>query len=284
MSKIKYRSALALLIISLIVLLAFSIVVKAEGDLITLLHEKLISLGVPVEEIIITQRLPLQIEIILQSDDDIHMSEEVIRYKQLTFHEALLAHRFGLKVAATTVVIQNSKGDVLDWEQIYVNDKSPSRQPSFEGPILDQGKVEEIFMRKLQLGDMKLKKLNIQKGAGTNQESRTITIELVAPNLEVANYSIPNFMGSLHYTIRKANQEGARLSICRVLITDGSGKILLDYIYDVEIGRQSWKMSDGLTNDWFPHPDEKKDATPAATSTPWTPSPPFNSPLPTPRP
>jgi len=285
MHRIKNLGMIALLSALLITFVVSITVTKAEGDLVSVLHEKLVSLGIPVEEITITKRFPLQIEILLHANkDDIQLTEEFIRYKQQTFHEAMLAHRFGLKVDATTVVIRNERGEVIDWEQIYVNDKSPSQQPSFEGPVLDQKKTEELFTQELQLGEMKLKTLNIQFGAGTDRSVRTVTIELVAPHIEAANQSISNFIGSLQYAIREANQKGARISVCRVLITDEYGKMLLMYSYDVEIGRQSWKMSNGVTNDWFPHPYEKQEMTPVATSTPWTPPPPFDSPLSTPTP
>ena len=271
----------------LIIFVASIAVTKAEGDLIFVLREKLVSLGVPVEKISITKRFPLQIEILLRANDDkTELTEEFIHYKQQTFHEAMLAHRFGLKVNATTVVVRNKRGDIIDWERIYVNDKSPSQQSSFEGPVLDQKKTEELFRQELQLGNMRLKTLRIQAGAGTDRSVRTAIIELVAPNLESANQSISNFIGSLQYTVRKANQKGARISVCKVLITDENGEMLLDYLYDVEIGRQSWKMSKGVSDDWFPHPYKKRNITPVATPTPWTPPPPppFDSPLSTPTP
>ena len=285
MHRIQNLGMIALLSALLITFVVSITVTKAEGDLISVLHEKLVSLGIPVEEITISKRFPLQIEILLRTHNgDTQLTEEFIRYKQQTFHEAMLAHRFGLRVDATTVVIRNERGDIVDWEQIYVNDRGPSRQPPFEGPVLDQKKTEELFTQELQLGEMKLKRLSIQFGAGSDRSVRTVTIELVAPDIEAANRSISNFIGSLQYVIREANQKGARISVCRVLITDENGRKLLDYVYDVEIGRQSWKMSNGVTNDWFPHPYEKQEMNPVATSTPWTPPPPFDSPLATPTP
>jgi len=277
---------LALFSALLIIFVASIAVTKAEGDLIFVLREKLLSLGVPVEEISITKRFPLQIEILLRANDgDTELTEEFIHFKQQTFHEVMLAHRFGLKVNALTVVVRNERGDVIDRERIYVNDKGPSQQSSFEGPVLDQKKTEELFRQELQLGKMKLKTLRIQAGAGTDKSVRTAIIELVAPDIESANQSISNFIGSLRHTIRKANQKGARISVCKVLITDENGEILLDYLYDIEIGRQSWKMSKGVSEDWFPHPYKKRRITPAVTSTPWTPPPPpFDSPLSTPTP
>ena len=116
---------------------------------------------------------------------------------------------------------------------------------------------------------MTVDELTVTTGAGSDQDVQSLsTAHLTTPNLQTANRAIPSFIGSLKSRLGKVNQESdySLVAICRLWIQDSSGSVLLDYLYDLQLGKETWGMAQGVTQDWFPHPYGSP--TPTSTSTP----------------
>lgn len=76
-----------------------------------------------------------------------------------------------------------------------------------------------------------------------------------APDLESANKALPRLMRELPLLVNRLNgEQGASISVIKVDLKDAQGRLLLKYMYDLELETENWWQADGLSRDWFPHP------------------------------
>jgi hypothetical protein len=86
-----------------------------------------------------------------------------------------------------------------------------------------------------------------------------LTIKLFAPDIATANQVISSFMFSLQAMFQAEDnfnkRHGTQITTVVLVLNDrSSGENLLNYSLDVLTAHETWRMSDELTKDWFPHP------------------------------
>ena len=263
MKRINWISLKLLLITgitSIGILLTFLVVrASVQNDMVTDLNERLTQQGVPVQSITVQSRIPFQIEIVLETfSDATRITPEDSWHKHLAFREAALSYRFGFRLHSFTLVLVNAQGETVDWDQTYLHPESPSQQPFLSDPSkLDNDATEQLVLEQLDFYGTTVDELKVSTGAGVRNDVQTLEIRLSAPDLLAANKAIPGFMASLFSLLYDINDESeaTQIAICRVWIVDDTDQILLRYLYDLEVGRHTWGIADGVTKDWFPHPE-----------------------------
>ncbi|MFZ2095111.1 MAG: hypothetical protein WAV05_00605 [Anaerolineales bacterium] len=281
------------LIIPVIIVLLISafvvLEVRAQEELVNELTTRLDQLGVPVKSITIDDRIPFKITITILSIAD--NTDNDMWNKHMAKREASLAHKFGLNLESFILIMVSPQGDILDWSQIFLNQQYSYayRQFSSGNKNLDNITTKSILNQQLNFKGMTVDELQVTTGAGSEQDVQTVLIRLSASNIQTANQAIPGLIGSLKAELNKVNQESdySMIAICRLWILDTNGDVLLDYLYDLEMGSETWGLAPGITDSWFPHPLETIAPTfeptvtppgyppPYAGSTPIEPYPPY---------
>lgn len=259
-----------IVVISIVLVTLAAIQVNAQDQSVTDLVTRLKQWGVPVKDITLLSRVPFRIGIVLQSSSNSQsLAPDDPWFMQLTRREATLAYRIGMKVNSYSLTVLNTKGETISSGQAYIYPGDPSQQLiSTAVSKLNNAATRRIIMDRLQFGGMSLDKLDVISDTIPSDNGQILLIQLSAPDLSTANGSLTTFLGSLFKTLSTINDEqGTRLVLCRVRLVDHTGNVLLSYVKDIETGQEQWSAVKGLTNEWYPHPQE-------------TPS--NNSPIPTP--
>lgn len=103
---LKFIFLLSLAIIVIGFLGFLTINVKGQDQSATDLSERLKLKGVPIKDIIVTNRLPYQVDIVIQStSENSALSMDDVWYMQLTRREATLAYRIGMKLNLSLIHI-----------------------------------------------------------------------------------------------------------------------------------------------------------------------------------
>ncbi len=234
--------------------------VWAQEDLVTELNHRFIQLGVPVKDVVVANRLPFQITIILQSNTtgDQRTAEDASN-EYLAEREATLAHKFGLNLDSFIITLVNKQGKEINWSEIFLDPRyiNKIRQFSSANKHLDNQATETLLKDQLDFQGLAVDELTVTTGVGSEQDVQSVSIRLSAPSLEATNRAIPDLIGSLMNRLKKINRESdsTLVAVCRLWILDSTGNILLSYLYDLELESQTWGMAPGVTNDWFPHPE-----------------------------
>ncbi len=265
----------------IILLLIFSVFrVKAQGDLVNELDARLIQLSVPIKSITLDSRIPFQITIVLQSNSlNEQRTNEDAANEYLTEREAMLAHKFGLSLESYVLILINSKGDTIDWAQQFINNQYTYFNPQFlsTSKKLNNQATKTFLIENLDFKGLILDELKVTTGVGSEKNVQTLSIRLLSQDIQTANNIIPDLIGSLIEGLNKVNQESdySMVALFRLWIVDKTGIILLDYIYDFELGKQTWGMAPGVTTDWFPQPMPTWFPSPTPSTTPPGYPPPF---------
>lgn len=224
--------------------------VNAQQDVAGYLEARLQRLGVPVIEIKTIQDFPLQIEVTLQSASDgvTGVPEDPI-YLLLLDREMVLARQKGYfidrfirrTIGVTGEQISYSETRVKIFENIFL-DSSPSQ-------VSDTETAREITSD-MRLFGLSVAEMNISSENGL----QSLFMNVVSPSIESANTALPEFMKSLRPTIDRTNEKGSHIVIFRLELRDAGGKILLNYIRDLQLSSERWWMDEKLTTNWFSIP------------------------------
>ncbi len=249
-------SSLATIGLSLVLLF---VRVNAQNEIVATLTERLTKQEVPIKDITVQNRIPLQIEIVLQSSSSgATRSHKDFWYKHLAWREATLAYRLGLRLHRFTLILLNTQGEILSWDQIYLYpDDLVHHSLSPDSSELDNKATEELVADRINLYGMSLDSTRVSTGVGGYDDVQMLTIQLSVQDIPIANRALVQFMPSLRPLLENVNAEpGTRIAICRIELVDSQDELVLEYLWDLEIGRHTWHMADSLTRDWFPHPPE----------------------------
>ncbi len=256
---IKFKLLLSIAIIVIGFLGFLTINVKGQDQSATDLSERLKLKGVPIKDIIVTNRLPYQVEIVIQStSENSALSMDDVWYMQLTRREATLAYRIGMKLNNYTLIVINQKGEKISWEQnfLYPGDSSQNL-PSVGQSMLDNTATREVFMSKLNFSGMNLDILSVDTEITPGDYGQIVNIQLSTPSLATANQHLLPFLGSLSKVLDTINADyGTRVVLCHFRLLDDKGNILLDFVQDVETHMKQWSAIKGLTQEWYPHPQD----------------------------
>jgi hypothetical protein len=278
MTFIKRFSKKMLLIPPILIILILSILfvleVRAQEDLISTLETHLRESGIQVKSISIDSRIPLQITITLQSTTEgEHRTQQDVWDEFLTEREAALAHKFGLQLDSLTLVLINQHGELLDWSLRSLNPRDfplAYKQFSAGNKTLNEQATAALLRQELNFDGLTVGELSVTRGIGSEQDVQSVSIQLIASSLNAANRTIPNITGFLSQKLDQINQESnySMVAVIYLEIIDENGNNLLTYIYDVQLGKQTWGMAPGITTDWFPQPAPTWSPTAKVTSTP----------------
>lgn len=173
-------------------------------------------------------------------------------FSNLVSRTANLAHRRGLNIGAISQIVLNAQGEKISRGTEVVKELEEI-DSLFDPPQeVDDDTAAALLRQNLSLHGMALEKLDVSLDS---YEYRWVTFDLRVADMETANNVFPEFLGNMHKSIRELNTgQDTKITICRINISTTDGELLLRYINDLQMGRQSWWQAEGFTMDWFPHP------------------------------
>jgi hypothetical protein len=229
---------------------------RNQQNIITDLTTNLINQGVPIISITTTNDSRWEpstvIQCVLQStstDDELAPMDPT--YSNVVGHAINLAQKIGLNVGAISTIFVNAEGKVLTKTTRRIKDKSLIIS-KFEQP--GELSVNEMInlMDDVPMLGMAITELN---AVPTQEGLFKCRYDIEAESLEMANENVPTLMPQILKKINELNLTfQAGIFAYQIYLTDKNGDILLQYINDVQLGRESWWQSDSLTKEWFPHP------------------------------
>ncbi|HSQ26792.1 MAG TPA: hypothetical protein VLM80_06675 [Anaerolineales bacterium] len=276
-------------LIALVALIYFALSLRPQANDLQSLQERLQQLNIPVKSLTVTKQTPLEIELTLNSSGSVgRLSESDMLNRFLAVREVELAYlHYDLPVKSYRLMLVIPEGDVVYDSTIFLNDDLPSQDLKPAPPAtVDDARAKEILENELDLNGLRLSSLAAFPDFSTWDNSKFFTLLLStgASAENTNNLQIGQFIASLRHQIEDLNQLYAmRIVIMHVRIQDEDDRLLVDYLEDFEIGKQSsWDYVEG----WYPQPAPAVGAEPRATFTPLplptsTPNPDPGTPLPT---
>ncbi len=212
------------------------------------LKNKLGQLGVPVNQIVVLQDSPLEIEVTIQSlstnekfapDDfvNIHM---VVR-------ESVFASDKGYPINGLSKIVVNMEGKQINKGWIKIEPESMYRRlaPS----QLTETSTANLLNKKL--AEYGMSKINGKILALDESQA----LDLYLPNLskEETNLTMLSIKDSLGILTEDMNSQGAGISFVKLRITNESGETLLNFLSDWQFSTEGWWVADGINIDsWLP--------------------------------
>ena len=228
-----------------------------QDEVIQSLEVRLSEHGVPFADVSISQRLPLKIKIKLQSESsDERRTLDDLWFTHLAFREAALSHRLGFDLEALEIVYVNRFGKQIFWEQINLGGDELNSEGFKAEKALDHARTRSQVIEGLKTYSLILEEVDLFDFRGPSGKYQLLELFLSVEDIESANQSIPQFMPAFKLLVKNLNWTGeAQITLARIhLNQSGADKLLLDYIWDVELGTETWREADDLTQDWYPHP------------------------------
>jgi hypothetical protein len=255
--------AALLALVALIAIISFAVSVRPEVSAQAdsqALEERLIKLGIPVRNITITNKDPIQLEVfLLSSSTEEKTNNEDLWHRYLAERELNLAYlNVGLPVKSFRIVLQPENGKNLYDSTVFLYPDMPSQQLA-KKPVssLSNDQTKDAIEQNLDLYDLKLISLDVPSGYTEVTQEQMVSMELSTnTNSDTLNSpKLDEFIMNLRQQIEKINaQYGTSIVVVRAQIKDLEDKLLVDYMTDLEIGGQSSWVADGINANWFPRP------------------------------
>ncbi len=245
------KSTLRILVVLFLIVITLGVYtqVRAQGEVVDYVGQKLKQKNVPVSEITLLQKLPISLQVVIKSKSDGEKAapDDPININ-LVRREIILANHHGYFVRRFVIVLLSNKGKPMAKVEhsTEIADLVIDTQPS----KLTDAETLDRLTDKINLYGMSLSSLDISSFDGL----QTVNIYLSVPSIDTANQALPQFMPFLPLLLEDINSQGAQIVNCRLELRDQTGDLLLNYILDLQLRGQNWWMADNLTQDWFPHP------------------------------
>ncbi len=219
-----------------------------QESVVEYLKSKLDQLGVPVDNIVVLQDVPLEIEVTIRSlgTDDKGAPEDSINV-HMVFRESMFAADRGYRINGLTTIVLNMKG-----EQVYkgwIKIEPELMYHKIDPPRLAEAATASLLSEKLaQYG------LSRIDGAVISAEGfQTLNLYASGISKEDAALVIPPSKDGLHHLTQDLNSQGAGIALAILKLSNETDEPLLVYFFDLQFGTEGWWVVDGINIDsWYP--------------------------------
>jgi hypothetical protein len=221
------------------------------------LSDRLVEQDVLVKTVLVNSIDPFQLEVILLRPDDPPLTQyQYLRAKYLTRWEATQLNRERYILNSYIVNVIDENGETISWEQTYLYPETQVEANTEEQEvIMSESQAEDYIRQGLDYRHFQIIDLDIVSESRSGQLIHTLVMKLSSQNLGDLNLDLPFWMPELRLFLADLNKQHiSEIDVCWLEIVSSEGAILLDYIYDLDLTQETWWMSEGVTEDWFPHP------------------------------
>lgn len=225
--------------------------VQAQNSIISQLSNRLTQQKIPIKHIDIVNRLPLQLEVIIQSESN----TEIIApndpfFKHAVLREVNFLPKQIINVNTVKIIIVNVKNQPIYWaDELVAQNISADITSSSATNNTD---ITNLITSQIALYEMSLDALDVFSDLNGGQ---ILTIQLSVANIEIANKAIASFMMDLRALVESINQQNnTKIIVYKINLVNAEDEPLLNYVRDIQLANETWWQADNLTQDWFPHP------------------------------
>jgi hypothetical protein len=112
-----------------------------------------------------------------------------------------------------------------------------------------------LLKNNLNTFGMAIFSLKVSEGNIVRTNTKLVELDLSTENLDSANRSINSLIPSLRQLLKNVNEKnGAQIALFRLQVADIEGKLLVEYILDLETQAETWSLAKGIEANWFPRP------------------------------
>lgn len=218
-----------------------------QQDVANHLLDKLKQQNIPVVDIqAIGDGTVLNIVLQSASENEKFAPEDFINL-HIPIREVLLASEKGYKVSAVTENLINKHGESIYWRKVSID--ADVMYVKLPPSSVSENIAKDIFTQNINIYGMSVSAINISSFEGY----QTISIELKASSMEEINLTFPKFITSLEPLMAKTNAQGAQVVMCKIVIKDKKGNILIEYLLDEQLRTTGWWAAEGVDVDsWIP--------------------------------
>ncbi len=183
------------------------------------------------------------------------MTTDDMWFRILAIREATLSYQYGFRIASFTLAIVNDAGQTLSAASMFLDPNEPSQKLSVN-PVkkLDNDLTRKLVIGQIDLQDMSLESLSVTSNNAVFQNGQVLSATFQVDNVETANRVVPAFVMSLSSSLIKVNSNSAsHVALARIKVHDANGKLLLDYIWDVDLDKATFYLAEGIES-WYPKP------------------------------
>ncbi len=228
------------------------------------LLNRLEQIGVPVKSVQALKQSPLQVEIVLESSSDNELATpDDLWNNHLASREAELAYLTSVRIDSYRSVLVNTKGDIISSEWVFLDQSRPSQNLVIAKPsAIDVITTQDLLKNSLDTSGMAITSLEVSEDRIVRTNTKLVELILSTKSIDTANQTINTLIFSLRPLLRNINEKyGAQIALFRLRIMDAEGKLLVEYILDLDTQSEDWSTAKGIKADWF--------ARPVATPTPF---------------
>jgi hypothetical protein len=265
-------------LVALVAIINFTLSLRpqgsSQGNGVQSLQERLVQLGIPVKSVTVTKQSPLEIEVILQSSGiDEKLDQGDLWYKFLTEREVELAYlNFATHIESYRLILVTAKGNTIYDSTVFLYPDLPSQKLTQAPPSpIENSKTKDILGRSLDLQGLQLLALDVPSSYFASDNSKLVTLDLStgtnADKIDIAQ--IDEFFMKVRPQIEEINSRyETRIVLIHIRIKDSNNQLLVDYMEDVETGRQYSWTAENIEGSWYPQPAPAISSEPQETSVP----------------
>lgn len=206
-----------------IIIVAIVLIPQAQiqGRASDLLGARFGELGIPVNAIRIIHRLPLQIEIILQStSSDKTAAQADLWNKHLVMRETELLYLTGPQIKSYRLILINTKGEEISSERVFLDPSLPSQNLSVPAPAtIDNDTTNDLIQSKINTFGLRLSSINVLTNEIVRENTKLVTLRLTADSPD-PDASINAFIPTLRPFFKDINTTyAAQISLLHLFIT-----------------------------------------------------------------
>ena len=233
-------------------------------------------LGIPLKEIRLVERSPLNVEITFQSaSEDDKTTFEDLWWSFLAQREADLAYLYtGEHIRSYTLVVMNTKGDPIGGITSFLYPNDPDQQLTSAGPAaIGDDETYDLILKEWNIGKNEWLSLQVESDHYARENTKYVYMEWTTGTdlFEDSKARVQAVGGAPHQLEAFNSRHGAQIAIVRAKIFDPQGNLLAHFIYDAERQRQSVRLVEGIEAEWMPGVASEAlfTETPVPTPTSW---------------
>lgn len=220
----------------------------AQGDtgVVDYLRQRLQQLGVPVISI---EQTGHYVQVVYATERQLgeQPSAAEYRWKFIIIREFELARQEGYRIGSWGLAAEDASGNRFGMANGQTKPDDQLRLDDYAATLSD-AETAELIGQRLDPRGLTVSKLEVSSSEGL----QSLTLVMTAPTLDAASRTIVLFLNSVRPVLDEVNAMGAHVITFSITLTDGSGALLLDYMYDLRVDQFYRWTSDGMPRDWRP--------------------------------
>jgi len=234
------------------------------------LEVRLKQAGIPVLEVKMINLTPYEVKIrILSDSEEAHILPDDIWNLSAARRQAKLSQRFGINLDRALLCLENQKGEELICETAVVQGADAMNETiGAEG--LNAFETKTLLLTQFDFNNLSVDSFDVDEDEEENLNGLNTEIVVTGKTIEAVNQDLPLLIESIKIFIdTKYALYDLNLDLIHLRVLDETGRVLFDYVQDVDTGMTTLTQTTGIDSGLISSPGQSM-LTPVPTSIPPT--------------